>query len=222
MPTIEGFRLKVLKYNRKVFGNIHQKKLKNKEFTIISNNCWAGEVYEYYNLQKQSPTIGCFIMADDYIRFLKNLRKYLEAPLTFIDPNDSKWKNWPQISSDKRFGTYPVGKISLGNESIEIFFLHYHSKKEVQNKWIRRCKRINWSRILVKFNDQNGCVINHVTEFLGLPYKNKVFFTCKEWGISKNEIIKIQQFPKYDFITASHEPFGNNKYLNITYFINNL
>lgn len=32
----------------------------------------------------------------------------------------------------------------------------------------------------------------------------------------------IKQFPKSKCIKASYEPFGNNKYLNIDYIINNL
>lgn len=222
MPTIEGVRLKILKYDRLIFGNVHQKKLKNKKFTIISNNCWAGETYEYYKLQKQSPTIGCFFMADDYICFLKNLKAYLNAPLTFIKPSDSKWKEYPQVSGDKRFGTYPIGKLSLGHESIEIFFLHYHSEEEVRCKWIRRCQRIQWSNLLVKFNDQNECKEQHVAEFFKLPYKNKIFFTCKEWKISDDRMFKIHQLLQNDFITASHEPFGNSKYINVTETLNHL
>ena len=33
----------------------------------------------------------------------------------------------------------------------------------------------------MKFNDQNGCTETEVNRFMGLPYKNKLFFTCKEW-----------------------------------------
>lgn len=182
MPTYEGLRLKVLKYWRVKFAPNRRKQLKNTDFTIISNNCWGGMIYEAYNLPKESPTVGMFFMAEDYIRFVKRLKDYLSAELVFISPEDSRWKDAEQVSGDKRFGSYPVGVLKLENESIEIFFLHYHSEQEAREKWERRCKRVNWDRMLVKFNDQNGCTEKEVSEFMSLPFQNKVFFTCKKWS----------------------------------------
>lgn len=72
--TYEGFRLKVSKYWRKGLAKERQKKLLGKDFTIISNNCWGGMIYESYNLPKNSPTVGLFFFAEDYIRFLKDLK----------------------------------------------------------------------------------------------------------------------------------------------------
>lgn len=54
---------------QRIFHTIHLKtikfraifkrnKLKNKDFTIISNNCWGGLTYEEYGLPKMSPTVG--------------------------------------------------------------------------------------------------------------------------------------------------------------------
>ena len=40
-----------------------------------------------------------------------------------------------------------------------------------------------------------------------LPYKNKLFFTCKQWKNIQGEYTFIRQFPKHEFITASYEPF---------------
>lgn len=61
MPTYEGLRLKVLKVRRNLFADIRRKGLENTDFTIISNNCWGGMVYESYNLPKQSPTVDYFL-----------------------------------------------------------------------------------------------------------------------------------------------------------------
>lgn len=87
MPTYEGFRLKIQKYKRLGLANFRKKQLKFTEFTIISNNCWGGIVYESYNLPKQSPTIGLFFMAKDYIEFLSDLKGYIYGELTFINPD---------------------------------------------------------------------------------------------------------------------------------------
>lgn len=223
MPTYEGLRLKFLKYWRVGLANWRKKQLNGTDFTIISNNCWGGMIYESYNLPKESPTVGLFFMAEDYIEFLSDLKEYINGKLEFIEPQTSRWKDMPQISGDKRFGSYPVGVLSNGKNSIEVFFLHYHSEQEAREKWQRRIRRINWDKLLIKFNDQNGCTEDEVSKFLRLPFKNKIFFTCKQWeNENREEYICIHQFPKHDFIMASYEPFGNNKYCNVTDIINNL
>lgn len=182
MPTYEGLRLKMLEIRRKAFAKQRRKHIVDPSFTIISNNCWGGMIYESYDLPKESPTVGLFFMASDYIKFLSNLHGYLESQLSFIDPQDSKWKD--QVSSDKRFGYYPVGVLDDGvNGPIEIFFLHYKNEDEAREKWSRRIKRINWDRLLIKFNDQNGCSEQDLDDFMRLPYKHKVFFTCHNWPV---------------------------------------
>lgn len=219
MPTYEGLRLRILKYWRIGLADYRRRKLNNPDFTIISNNCWGGMIYESYNLPKKSPTVGLFFMAEDYIKFISDLKGYFAADLTFIAPEESKWKDALQVSGNKRYGTYPVGKL----KDIEIFFLHYHSEQEAKEKWERRIKRINWDRLLVKFNDQNGCTTEDAKNFMELPLKNKLFFTCKEWPqISGGGYTFIRQFPKYDYIMASYEPFGKSKYIDINDVINSL
>lgn len=59
--TYEGLRLKVLKYWRVGLADWRKKQLKSTDFTIISNNCWGGMIYESYNLPKESPTVGMFL-----------------------------------------------------------------------------------------------------------------------------------------------------------------
>ena len=54
--------------------------------SIISSNCFAGRVMQDLAMQYNSPTLGLYFWADDYIEFLKNLRFYLtEAQITFTD-----------------------------------------------------------------------------------------------------------------------------------------
>lgn len=219
MPTYEGLRLKLLKYPRtgKLFAERRKKRLHRTDFTIISNNCWGGRIYESYNIQKQSPTVGLFFMASDYILFVSDLKEYLSAELTFISPEESKWRE--KFKDDANFGSYPIGKIN----EVEIFFLHYHSEKEALDKWKRRCQRVNWDRMLIKFNDQNGCTAKELDQFMKLPYENKLFLTCKSWsGYPETEYVKLKQRVKSDFILASYEPFGKSKKLDVTALINSL
>lgn len=214
--TYEGLRLKILGVRRKNFSTLRKKKIKKEKFTIISNNCWGGEIYESYNLIKQSPTVGLFFMASDYIKFVYDIREYLTKDLIFIDPNDSKYIEL--LKKDRFYGNYPVAKLG----DIEIFFMHYKSKSQALNKWKRRIKRINWDHILYKFNDQNGCTIDDLKKFENLPVKNKIFFTVRDDFAKYQNVIKIKAPKTHTFIKASYEPFGNSKYVNINNLINKL
>lgn len=215
--TYEGFRLK---FRNKVYlpltADFRRKKLKIFDFTIISNNCWGGTIYESYKLKKMSPTIGLFFMAEDYIKFLRNIHHYLNSELYFIEPEQSKYKE--ELSSDSRWGYYPIGML----DDIELFFLHYHSRDEALQKWNRRCKRINWNKLLVKFNDQNGCTNKLIQDFINLPYKNKICFVISEIEGSENIVYKIKSPKKHKHVMASFEPFGANRIVNINNVINNL
>lgn len=213
----EGVRLRYNKYKRQLLTKYNGKKIKNREFTIISNNCWGGMIYESYGLQKQTPTVGLYFMPDDYIKFLRNLKEYVMLEIEFLNPNESKYRD--VLNSDPRFGQYPIGQI----KDIEIMFLHYKDENEARDKWNRRCKRIKWDKLLIKFNDQNGCTENHITAYRELPFKNKLFFTVKDWPVEKwNGYYKVRQHINHDCVTASHEPWGKNSYINLETIINDL
>lgn len=215
--TYEGLRLS---FRNKIYlpltADLRRKKIKNYDFTIISNNCWGGTIYESYHLKKNSPTVGMFFMAADYIKFLSDIHHYLESKLVFIEPENSKYKE--ELSKDSRWGHYPIGKI----DDIELFFLHYHSREEAMDKWTRRCKRINWNKLLVKFNDQNGCSDELIRKFVELPYKNKICFVVSDTEKIDEIIYKIKSPQKYNHVMASYEPFGANRTVNINNIINDL
>lgn len=215
--TIEGLRLRILKLYRKIPAKRRKKKLKEKEFTIISNNCWGGMTYECYDLRKDTPTIGLYFMSHDYIRFVSNLKYYLSQELRFIEPKESAY--FSEFGSNESWCQYPKALL----DDVEVVFMHYHTKEEAKKHWERRVKRIHWDKLLVKFNDQNGCTRKDVEEFLSLPYENKIFFTCKEWeGLeNRKEIVKIHQISK-QYIMASHEPFGSNYQFNVTDYLNRI
>lgn len=226
--TYEGLRLKVLEIKRKLFAKYWNRKLSVKDFSILSNNCWGGMISECYGLKKNSPTVGLFFAAADYIEFLSYLDDYIHSELKIIDPSETKWINSDIVRTPK-YGTYPVGRLTCERGKIDIFFLHYHSNEEAIVKWNNRCKRINTNKLIVKFNDQNGCKEEDIEKFVKLKYQNKLFFTCKSWANEKEYVDilgdgyqRINQFPKSDSIRASYEPFVDDRRLNLTKRINSL
>lgn len=222
MPSYEGLRLRIQKTKRNMFSKYYLRELKNRNFTILSNNCWGGIVYESYGLQKLSPTVGMFFMASDYIRFLRRIDYYFNKKLDFITLQESKWKEEKQFSKGI---DYPIAKL----DDIELFFMHYHTKEEARNKWERRIQRINRENIVIKFNDQNACTSNDVEAFCNLPFENKLFFTAKEWGNSATRsdtvnchFYRFKQPRFYNTIMASYEPVWHNRQFDVTEYLNSI
>ena len=192
---------------------LRQRGLKVTDFTIISNNCWGGTVYESYGLRKESPTIGMFIMPSDYVRFCKNLDYYLTQDLVFIDPEDSKWAE--TLKDKSNWGTYLIARL----DDIELHMLHYHNEAIARSKWTSRVQRVHHDHLIFKFNDQNGATEQDLADFDELQIPNKVIFTAHEHPDLRCAY-KIHCPRKAQFIAASYEPFGHNRSFNVTRFIN--
>ena len=145
------------------------------ETSIISSNCFAGRIMQDIGMQYNTPTLGLYFWAPDYIEFLKHLEFYLkEAKITFVehskyplgDERRAKWKHW-----------YPIG---LLDGKVEIHFLHYHTEQEAAEKWYRRASRVNFDNLFIIGMEQNLCTEKEIREFDGLPFKNKIFFSSKK------------------------------------------
>lgn len=198
-----------LKYNLLIYKN--KIGLKNRNFTIISNNCWGGFVYQKYGIRYQTPFIGLFLFAPDYIKLLKNFENIIFSELSFISFQESKYKEY--LNKDK---IYPIGIL---DNNIELHFLHYKSQKEAKEKWDRRVKRINLSNILFKFSDRDLCDYSLLKDFENLKYKNKICFVAKEYTEFESCIF-LKQFRKKTQVEA--EWIYYEEYVNIKQLLNNL
>lgn len=216
MITIETIRIKIRRFYMHKTAKLRRKKINSENFTIISNNCWGGFIYQSYNIKYNTPTIGAFFMADDYIKFISDIKSIIYRNIKFINYKDSKYYNY--FKGWDKFGTYPIGIFE--DSDIEIHFLHYSSEEKVIIDWNRRVSRINWNKILYKFNDQNLCSIEHLKKFSELPYKNKICFTANNHNLK--DIYYIKSASNFNNIPTSYEPFGKNKNVDINNLINNL
>ena len=133
---------------------------------IVSNNCWGSGFYQERKLEYNTPFVGLYMYADDYIALLNDFRSCMAKPL--------------EVSFESRFGRmeFPIGKIG---SSIEIFFLHYGSCEEAYEKWMRRASRIpkNDNDLLIKICDRDGFESRHISEFQRVNLPNKIGFLKK-------------------------------------------
>ena len=185
-------------YNRKV--------IKSRDFTVISNNCWAGKLYQYLDMPYLTPTVGLYFFAKDYLKFIKDLHYYMSLELEFINAKDSRYFD---ILKQRNHQNVPIAKLG----DIEIVFLHYKTNEEAKEKWNRRKKRINYENILIKFSNMNLCSEEDIEEFANLPFENKF-------------VLNIRKKPKYNCecywkgrndgidILSDTDPFPGNLCLN--------
>lgn len=152
------------------FAEYRRNNLERTDFSIISNNCWAGSVYRYYGLKYTSPTEGLYLFPEDYIKFVSHLHHYLSCDIRFISASDSKHA---KALVEKNETNVPIGVI----DDIEVIFLHYPNAAEAKEKWIRRSARVNWDNLFIKFSQMNGCTIENIRRFSEIGFENKICFT---------------------------------------------
>lgn len=145
------------------------------DFTIISNNCTGGYVYQYYGVAYNTPTEGLYFTTEDYLRIIQRPKYYFKHKVELIDPHESVLaKAGGKIE-------HPVGKI----DDIEIYFLHYPDPDEALSKWYRRCSRINYNKMFFLLTETELMRNNHLHQFSDIIEKgnNGVCLTMKNYDI---------------------------------------
>ena len=207
---IDSLRIPIREKLNPVFGKYRLSKLDNSQFTIISNNCWAGHVYRYFNMQYLTPTVGLYFFADDYVRFVSDLRRYCDCELRMIKIEESH--NRDKFLKQGNMNM-PIGVLG---DDVEIVFLHYQTESEAIEKWNRRCKRINWDNIILKFSEQNFATFEHLKTVDNLPYSKKIIFTSHDYHLNSQAIYK--EWEGYSQIPDETTHF--RKYVNLINLIN--
>jgi len=145
--------------------------VKNKNFVIISDDCWGGSVYQWYKRPYNSPFVGLFLYAPCYMKLLSDFDYYMDKKLEFVDA--TKYPDLPKI--------YPVGVLG----DIEIHFPHYTTEEEAEKKWKRRTLRMkeetNKDNYFFKFSDGAGATADDFESFHKLPFKNRLSISIKEY-----------------------------------------
>lgn len=155
-------------------------RLNNLTPIIISDNCWAGSVYNFLDLPYYSPLIGTYVYPESFLELIKDFPENFIKPIAFTDrPKHPLRKDEPEY--------YPVGII---DGEIEIYFLHYKNEKEVLEKWQRRTERmlsvLNNNTPFFKMDDSNFATIADFTDFHSFSFGNKISF-------SKSKVIEIPE-----------------------------
>ncbi|TRW26418.1 DUF1919 domain-containing protein [Flavobacterium zepuense] len=141
------------------------KKIKNKDFTIISDNCWGGNLYTQLKISYKTPTVGLGMGKHGYLNFIEKLNT--QEATTF----------W-QLSADRCYPLnprriYPVGKTSLGT----VHFLHYKEFDPAVRLFQIRYKKINWDNIFYKIDfELEFYTPEHIQRWNDMKIPNSIAF----------------------------------------------
>lgn len=149
--------------NRKKINSVNQTRLNDiaKSASILSMNCNGGIISHDLGLRFNSPTVNLFMRAEDFIKFCENLRYYLAID-SFVECTDKK------VIGNR---TYPIAYLG----DLTVFFVHYRSIAEAQEKWNERKRRINWNNIVILNTDREGMTEELKDRFESLPYRKVMF-----------------------------------------------
>jgi uncharacterized protein (DUF1919 family) len=165
--------------------------LTNRNFTIISNNCWGGFVYQRFNLPYLTPFIGLFVPAPCFIKLLEDFENNIQKEMRFIACEDSSY--YVRINTSDR--VYPIGVLG---DDIEIHFLHYKTEEDARDSWKRRKKRIKFDNMFIKFAEMDCCTPDLITRFEHLPFKHKICLTAHEYPNCKSVLCLTRKYIKGD------------------------
>lgn len=147
---------------------IRRRRLKNKNFSIICQNCIAGFIYHQLGLEFLTPTINLYFFPADFIDLVRNLKFYMNSQLLEdTDANES----------------FPVGILGNKDRYIRIYFNHATKFSDAKIDWERRKKRINYNNLYVIAGDAYGqpYTEQQLQEFNDLPITHKVILTGREF-----------------------------------------
>ena len=150
----------ILQYLRRIVRLFYRKRLRNKSFSLITNNCIGGIISHDLHLKFQSPTINLFFTNEDFICFCQHLKYYLSLPVE-------------EEITDKN---YPVGVLRGQYGDVHLYFMHYVSFSEAKQKWEERSSRVNWNNLFIIMEAQK-CDESILRQFDELESLNKVVLT---------------------------------------------
>ncbi len=107
----------IYKALRCVLRTFQRLRLRNKDFSIICQNCIGGVIYHNLGLPFLSPTINLWMEEKDFYRFAANLKHYLSQELRFVSGIDETPTAWC--------------------DDVLVHFNHYHSEEEAATKWTK-------------------------------------------------------------------------------------
>src|SRR5919112_1564982 len=162
-------REKALLKRAEAVAPLHRRRLRNDDFTVISDDCFGAEIYRHLGLPYNTPFVGGFMFAPCFLRILTDLRGYLEGPVEWLEES-----RYEKVNEERAAGLAPAYPIAVLRDGAEIHYNHYE-EREARERFERRVPRINYDNLFIKTAaDRNLWTIEELERFDALPYSNKL------------------------------------------------
>lgn len=139
--------------------------------TILSDDCFAGYVYNRLGLEFSSPLINIQWDLDEYVRFIEKPFFYLDTPLQEVEFGD--------IDN----GKYPVAKLGNDSDYVYLKLIHNVDFNSALTSWKRRIKRINRNNLVIKMSIpsiyDDARAKKYIDAFEKINYKKILIFKSK-------------------------------------------
>lgn len=137
--------------NNLLLAPLRNRLLKNKEFTVVSNNCTDRLIYEAVDIPRRdrAPFNNSAFCHEDFLKFAMNFEFYIKQELEFCC---YEYQGIMMNRSD----VYPVGKLG----DIKVHFGHSVEWERVKTTWDKRKKNIHMESMFWIFSDY-GSVIKY-------------------------------------------------------------
>ena len=176
-----GNAAKVRDTLKETWRGLRKLRLRNRDFSLITNNCIAGIVYHDLGLPFLTPTINLFFEDEDFFRFVGDLPHYLSCEVEELCEAGI---------------SYPLGLLRRGEETVKIRFLHYDSFPEAAAKWKERAARVNLDKLYIIFEypavdeppERQEAVKR---QFDVIPWERKVLLTKKHSPLSGENVRRL-------------------------------
>lgn len=133
------------------------RRLSRKDFTVVSDDCWGGQVYSVLGLKCHSPFIGMGVRPQEYIPFLEHMRD--PGALDVLDV------------STRADGHYHL----LKTRHATLHGMHYDSAAHFHHTYERRLKTILWDRLFIKVDfGKKDYTQEHIARWNELRLPNSV------------------------------------------------
>lgn len=172
-----------LRYN--LYLKYLRRRLKNHDFSLLTNNCVGGVICHNLNMPFLSPTVNLWMPVNDFLCFLNDLPYYLNCPVEEMHEDGI---------------SYPIGLLRHGEETVRLYFMHYDSFAQAVEKWSVRAKRVDFNHLYIILDyPANSSSLEQQAQvkkcFDSLPYSHKVMLT-KKAGVHGQGIVNLEVYDK--------------------------
>lgn len=136
--------------------NYMRRRLRERDVTILSDDCWGGKLYKELGLPCRSPLVSLGVHVAEYLDLLFHIKERGALEVTGC-------------------ATHPQGYPLLRTPYAWLYGFHYRSHEEFLQSYERRRKRMVWDKLFIKIDlGKDECRPEHIARWNELRLPNSI------------------------------------------------